>query len=95
MRSTRHRPLTPASKIGHPEAGMVTLHVNGELRQEGDLNQMIWKIPEMIAHLSQYCTLAAGDVILTGTPSGVGPVVPGDRLELTYEGLTPLVVQVT
>ena len=88
-------PLTPASTLGHPEAGELTLMVNGEPRQQGDLNQMIWKIPEMIAHLSQYYTLAGGDVILTGTPSGVGPVVPGDRLELTYEGLTPLVVQVT
>ena len=88
-------PLTPASEIGHPSEGALTLTVNGELRQSGDLNQMIWKIPEMIAHLSQYYTLAAGDVILTGTPSGVGPVERGDVLELTCLNLTPLRVEVT
>lgn len=88
-------PLTAASEIGHPSEGALTLTVNGEVRQSGDLNQMIWKIPEMIAHLSQYYTLAAGDVILTGTPSGVGPVERGDVLELTCLNLIPLRVDVT
>lgn len=87
-------PLTPATTIGHPDAGVMTLTVNGTPRQQGDLNQMIWKIPEMIAHLSQYYRLAAGDVILTGTPAGVGPVLRGDQLELTFDGLTPLRVLV-
>ncbi|WP_186391173.1 MULTISPECIES: fumarylacetoacetate hydrolase family protein [unclassified Pannonibacter] len=86
--------VVPASVCGHPQAGAITLSVNGTLRQSGDLNQMIWKIPEMIAYLSDYFTLAAGDVILTGTPSGVGPVVRGDRLEASVEGFAPLTVDV-
>ncbi|WP_430511558.1 fumarylacetoacetate hydrolase family protein [Pannonibacter phragmitetus] len=87
-------PVIPASVCGHPQAGAITLTVNGTLRQSGDLNQMIWKIPEMIAYLSEYFTLAAGDVILTGTPSGVGPVVRGDRLEASVEGFAPFTVEV-
>ena len=87
-------PVVPAGICGHPQAGAITLSVNGTLRQSGDLNQMIWKIPEMIAYLSDYFTLAAGDVILTGTPSGVGPVVRGDRLEARVEGFAPLTVDV-
>lgn len=87
-------PVIPASICGHPQAGSITLTVNGTLRQSGDLNQMIWKIPEMIAYLSEYFTLAAGDVILTGTPSGVGPVVRGDRLEASVEGFAPFTVEV-
>jgi fumarylpyruvate hydrolase len=87
-------PVIPASICGHPQAGAITLTVNGTLRQSGDLNQMIWKIPEMIAYLSEYFTLAAGDVILTGTPSGVGPVVRGDRLEASVEGFAPFTVEV-
>lgn len=87
-------PVVPASVCGHPQAGAITLSVNGTLRQSGNLNQMIWKIPEMIAYLSEYFTLAAGDVILTGTPSGVGPVVRGDKLEASVEGFAPLTVAV-
>lgn len=86
--------VVPASVCGHPQAGAITLTVNGTQRQSGNLNQMIWKIPEMIAYLSDYFTLAAGDVILTGTPSGVGPVVRGDRLEARVEGFAPLTVDV-
>src|SRR5210317_472421 len=66
-RSAPMTPLIPASEIGHPHNGAVTLKVNGELRQEGDLNQMIWKTEEMIAYLSEHFTLAAGDLIMTGT----------------------------
>jgi hypothetical protein len=72
-------PLRPAAEIGHPAEGRIELKVNGEIRQEGDLNQMIWKVPEMISYLSEYFELAPGDVIMTGTPSGVGPVVAGRR----------------
>ena len=68
--------------------------MNGTLRQAGDLAQMIWKVPEMIAHLSGYFTLAAGDVILTGTPAGVGAVARGDRLQARIGHLAPLVVEV-
>ncbi|WP_223423137.1 fumarylacetoacetate hydrolase family protein [Tateyamaria pelophila] len=88
-------PLLPASEIGHPDAGRVELKVNGEIRQEGDLNQMIWKVPEMISYLSEYFELAPGDVILSGTPSGVGPVSKGDTMELSIEGLGNLIVTVS
>lgn len=80
--------------IGHPEQGRVELKINGTVKQEGDLNQMIWKVPEMIAYLSEYFTLAAGDVILSGTPSGVGPVKKGDVIEVTIEGLGSMSVNV-
>lgn len=88
-------PLQPVSEVGHPDEGRVALTVNGELRQEGDLNQMIWKVPEMISYLSEYFELAAGDVIMAGTPSGVGAVVAGDAMEATIEGVGSLRVQVT
>ena len=81
-------------KVGHPDHGRVELKVNGEVRQEGDLNQLIWKVPEIIAYLSDYFELAAGDVILTGTPAGVGPVVKGDKMELSIEALGSLSVSV-
>lgn len=72
--------LVPADEIGHPTHGAITLDVNGERRQTGDLNQMIWSIPEQIAFLSRLFELQPGDVILTGTPAGVGPVSTGDVL---------------
>ena len=88
-------PLLPVSKVGHPSTGEITLHVDGALRQEGDLAQMIWKTPEIIRYLSQYFELAAGDVILTGTPAGVGPVARGDVMEGKVAGLGTLSVRVT
>jgi fumarylpyruvate hydrolase len=93
-RSAPITPLVPASDTGHPDKGAIRLQVNGDLRQEGDLNQMIWKVPEMISYLSDYFELAAGDVILTGTPSGVGPVERGDRISVTVDGLPSLEVTV-
>ena len=86
--------LVPASEIGHPDRGPITLTVNGALRQSGDLDQMIWKVPEMIAYLSEYFELGAGDVILSGTPAGVGPVARGDLLEGSIEGVGMLSVRV-
>ena len=88
-------PLLPVAQVGHPSTGEITLHVNGALRQEGDLAQMIWKTPEIIRYLSQYFELAAGDVILTGTPAGVGPVARGDVMEGKVAGLGTLRVRVT
>ena len=61
-------PLAPASAIGHPQAGRIHLGVNGQLRQQGDLAEMIWSVPEVIANLSQYYRLQPGDLIYTGTP---------------------------
>ena len=82
--------LVPASEIGHPTDGAIWLKINGEIRQQGDLNQMIWKVPEMISYLSGLFTLAPGDLILSGTPSGVGPVKRGDQLEGHVDGVTDL-----
>lgn len=93
-RSAPVGPVHPVAEVGHPEAGRVALEVNGELRQEGDLNQMIWKVPEMISFLSEHFELAGGDVILSGTPAGVGPVQKGDALRLTIEGLGEMTVRV-
>src|SRR6516165_10453021 len=74
-------PLVPASQIGHPVKGRITLKCNGTLRQDGDLSQMIWNVPEVIEKLSEMVALAPGDVIFTGTPSGVAATVAGDKLE--------------
>lgn len=87
-------PIHPASEIGHPSEGAIRLTVNGEVRQEGNLDQMIWKVPEMIAYLSEYYELAAGDVILSGTPSGVAAVRKGDEMVMEAEGLGSFTVTV-
>jgi fumarylpyruvate hydrolase len=87
-------PVLPVAQVGHPDQGRVALIVNGALRQEGDLNQMIWKVPEMISYLSEYFELQAGDVIMAGTPSGVGAVVRGDVMEAVIEGVGTLTVKV-
>ncbi len=76
-----------------PAAGVITLSVNGEQRQAGDLGQMIWNVAEIIAVLSTYVTLAGGDLIFTGTPAGVGPILPGDRLQATLAGAPALEIE--
>jgi fumarylpyruvate hydrolase len=86
--------VVPASTIGHPAKGGIRLEVNGQLRQDGDLAQMIWKIPEVIAFLSGLFTLAAGDLIFTGTPKGVAAVRRGDLLVGRIEGVGELRVEV-
>ena len=87
--------LVPASEIGHPQAGKIWLKVNGEERQSGDLNQMIWKVPEAISYLSGLFRLAPGDVIMTGTPAGVGAVSAGDEMLGHIDGVGELSVKVT
>lgn len=86
--------MVPASEIGHPSGGRIALSVNGEIRQEGDLAQMIWSVSEQISILSSFFTLAPGDLILSGTPAGVGPVHRGDRLEGEISGIGSLAVEV-
>jgi fumarylpyruvate hydrolase len=86
--------LVPASEIGHPASGAIWLDVNGQRRQTGDLNQMIWKVPEMISYLSGLFTLRAGDLILSGTPSGVGAVNRGDKMLGHIDGIGDLEVVV-
>jgi fumarylpyruvate hydrolase len=87
-------PLVPVSRIGHPAQGAVWLDVNGERRQTGDLNQLIWKVPEMIAYLSGLFRLAPGDVIMSGTPAGVGAVQRGDALKGHVDGVGDIEVRV-
>jgi fumarylpyruvate hydrolase len=86
--------LVPAGTIGHPDRGMVWLEVNGERRQQGDLAQLIWKVPEVIAELSTLFELAPGDLIMTGTPAGVGPVVKGDVMRGGVAGVGEITVRV-
>jgi fumarylpyruvate hydrolase len=78
--------------IGHPERGAVWLRINGEPRQEGDLGQQIWTVPETISYLSTLVTLRPGDLIMTGTPKGVGRVEPGDHLDGHIDGVGDLSV---
>jgi fumarylpyruvate hydrolase len=93
-RSAPCGPLVPASEIGHPSSGLVQLKVNGTARQIGDLDQMIWKVAEMISYLSDYFELAEGDIIMSGTPSGVAAVVKGDVMEAEIAGVGTLRVTV-
>ena len=79
--------VVPAAECGHPAAGRVHLAVNGQVRQEADLGDMIWSVPEVIAHLSQYYRLGPGDLVYTGTPSGVSAVQRGDHLLGGIEGV--------
>jgi fumarylpyruvate hydrolase len=79
--------IAPVSQTGHPASGRIWLAVNGTVRQDGDLAQMIWKVPEVISYLSGLFTLRPGDLIYTGTPAGVGAVKRGDRLHGGVEGV--------
>jgi fumarylpyruvate hydrolase len=88
-------PIVRAHNAGHLTAGAITLSVNGIERQRGDIGQMIWSVPEVISKLSQQVMLAAGDLIYTGTPAGVGPVVPGDVIAAKIDGLPPLTISIT
>jgi fumarylpyruvate hydrolase len=72
--------IAPVADIGHPERGRIWLEVNSAPRQQGDIADMIWSVPEVIAELSTWFELAPGDLIFTGTPAGVGPLKPGDRV---------------
>ena len=73
-------PIHAATEIGHPSKGAIWVKVNGETKQQGDISQMIWSVPEQINYLSSLITLQAGDLIFSGTPSGVGPIKAGDKL---------------
>ncbi len=84
----------PASQIGHPSEGAIWLDVNGARRQTGDLNQLIWKVPEMISYLSGLFKLAPGDIIMSGTPAGVAAIKRGDVLHGHVDGVGDLEVRV-
>jgi fumarylpyruvate hydrolase len=86
--------LHPVAKVGHPTEGAIWVKVNGEMRQTGDLNQMIWKVPEMISYLSRLFELKAGDLIFAGTPAGVGAVVTGDVIVGHLDGVDDITFKV-
>lgn len=79
--------IAPAEHIGHPSRGRIYLSVNGETRQDSDIANLIWSVPEILADLSRYYHLRAGDLVFTGTPDGVGPVCRGDRLSGGVDGV--------
>jgi fumarylpyruvate hydrolase len=90
-------PLTaihPVTKVGHIDRGRIWLSVNGSMRQQADVSQLIWNVSEIIVELSMLFTLRPGDLIFTGTPAGVGPVRTGDRLEGGVDGLDRLVTTI-
>jgi fumarylpyruvate hydrolase len=79
--------IARAADIGHPARGRIWLEVNGALRQEGDIADMIWAVPEILAELATWFELKAGDLVFTGTPAGVGPLAPGDRVRGGVDGV--------
>ncbi len=83
-------PIGPITPGPAPDAGDISLKVNGETRQSGDLNQMIWSNAEVISHLSHLVRLEPGDLIFTGTPAGVGPVTRGDKVDGSAFTLTAI-----
>jgi fumarylpyruvate hydrolase len=87
-------PLHPVGAVGHVDDAAITLTVNGEHRQASNISKLIWSVAEAIAYLSEYETLEAGDIIMTGTPEGVNAVVPGDVMVGSVAGLTPITVRV-
>ena len=86
--------IYPADKIGHPAKGKIWLDLNGQRKQSGDISEMIWDIPNQIAFLSQLWELQPGDVIMTGTPAGVGPCNKGDTITGGVEGVATIEVKV-
>jgi fumarylpyruvate hydrolase len=86
--------IVPKSRTGPIAKGRIECRVNGQVRQSGDLADMIWGVPQIIHYLSHQVEIAPGDLIFTGTPAGVGPVVKGDKIEATIAGLEPLVIEI-
>ncbi len=93
-RSAPCGPIHRIEKVGPIKRGKICLSVNGISRQDGDIAQMIWNVPEIISELSRQYDLSQGDIILTGTPAGVGPIVPGDVIECTIAGLGRMGVRI-
>ena len=87
-------PIRPVSEIGHPDSGRIWLAVNGEVRQDSDLNLQIWNVQEGISHLSKLYQVVPGDLIYTGTPDGVGPINPGDLITAGVDGIGELEIKV-
>jgi fumarylpyruvate hydrolase len=87
-------PLYHASSVGHPNKGRIWLAVNGNVKQDADIAELIWSVPEIIAILSRSMAIKAGDLIMTGTPAGVGPIVPGDVVTGGIDGLGSIEIKI-
>jgi fumarylpyruvate hydrolase len=85
-------PIGPVTRGVPPPAGAITLTIDGQVRQSGDLSDMIWSVAEIIASLSTYVAVAAGDLIFTGTPAGVGPIQRGELVRGMIAGIDPVEV---
>jgi fumarylpyruvate hydrolase len=79
--------LRPVSEVGHPADARIWLEINGDVKQDGSLQEMIWPVADVISHISRFVTLAPGDLIFSGTPAGVGPLQPGDRVHGAVDGV--------
>jgi fumarylpyruvate hydrolase len=86
--------LHRAADIGHPDSGRIWLSVNDEIRQDSDLNELIWSVPEAIAELSTFFALVPGDLIFTGTPAGVGPLQAGDKVTGGIDGIDEITITI-
>ena len=87
-------PIHPVSKTGHPDQGSIWLKVNGEMKQDANLNELIWSVPEVISILSHSMEIKPGDLIMTGTPAGVGALQPGDTCVVGIEGLGEITTKI-
>ena len=87
--------IASVETIGHPESGLIELSVNGEIRQSGDLRDLVNSPAELVAYLSSFYHLGPGDLIYTGTPSGVGPVLPGDHIEGYIQGVGTIKLRIS
>lgn len=87
-------PIHPVSEIGHPASGSIRLTVNDIVKQDADLAELIWSVPEIVSILSHAVTIKPGDLIMTGTPAGVGPLVPGDVCVVSIDGLGELTTKI-
>lgn len=87
-------PLHPVSAVGHPDRGRIWLSVNGAVRQDADIAELIWNVPEIVATLSRSMVLRRGDIVMTGTPAGVGAIVPGDAVTGGIAGLGEIAITV-
>ncbi len=87
--------IVSVETIGHPESGLIELSVNGEIRQSGDLRDLVNSPAELVSYLSSFYHLGPGDLIYTGTPSGVGPVLPGDHIEGYIQGVGTIKLRIS
>lgn len=87
-------PLHPVTKVGHPASGRIWLAVNGTVCQDADIAELIWDVPEIVSILSRSMALKRGDIIMTGTPAGVGAIMPGDRVTGGIDGLGQIAIDI-